>query len=118
MRIKIRGIRDAGVPEKERLALDVTQDDDIGSYVVFHTRVLKPEIVSARVRRAYWFPDKPVKPGDVVVLYTKRGTQNEKKHEDGTTSHFFYWNQEAPLWKDRDVTAVLAFLEEWEMVSR
>jgi hypothetical protein len=118
MRIKVRGIREPGVPEKERLVLEVLQDDDVGHYAVFSTRLIEPDAVSFRVRRAFWFPDQRVRPGDLVVLYTKRGRRREKKNKDESTSYFFYWNQDAPLWGESDMTAVLVSIEEWDMVKR
>lgn len=117
MKVKIRAIRDPGVPEKERLVLEVVQDDDIGHYAVFHTRVTGPGRVSSRIQKAYWFPDKQVRSGDVVSLYTKKGRDNERRNADDSTSHFFYWNLDAPLWVDKNVTAVLASLQ-WEIASR
>lgn len=118
MRIQIRSIREPGVPEKERLVLDAVQPDDIGHYVVFSTRILPSDAVSVRVRHTFWFPDQRVQPGDVIVLYTKKGRKSERKNKDGSTSYFFYWNQDTPLWGESDMTAVVAFIEEWDAAGR
>jgi hypothetical protein len=117
-RLKMRGIRDSGIPEKERLVLDVVEDDDIGDYVVFHTHIIRPRVVSTRVRQTFWFPDRAVRSGDVIVLYTKKGKTRERENSDGTTSHFFYWNLDEPIWADRDFTAVLVGIEQWEIAER
>jgi hypothetical protein len=34
---------------------------------------------------------KAVEAGDLVVLYSKPGTQSQKKLNNGTAVHFFYW---------------------------
>jgi hypothetical protein len=113
MRISEAKFREAGILEKERLVFQVLQDDDIGRYAVFHTRLLRGEAVSSTVRHTFWFPDRAVKKGDVVVLYTKSGTSSEKANDDNTTSYFFYWNVSTPLWNVKGECAVLVSIERW-----
>ncbi len=116
MRLKIRGLREPGVLPKERLVLEAGQNDDLGSYAVFCTRLLGTGQVSSKVERTFWFPDKKVQSGDVVVLYTKKGAQHDRENEDKTTTHFFYWNLDAPLW-DGNLVPVVVYLRDWEAVS-
>ena len=85
MNLKILGIMDAGIANKERLVLKVLRNDDIGYYVVFDTTFLEDGNVSNKVRHSYWFPDKEVQAGDLVVLYTKQGIMSERKQKDGST---------------------------------
>lgn len=118
MRVKIREIVAPGDAQKERLVLEVVQDDDIGRYAVFLTHILEAGNVSATVRRTYWFPDKKVRSKDLVVLYTKVGTPSEQKNKDESTSHFFYWGADSPLWRESNATAVLAHIDEWQHARR
>lgn len=113
MSIKIKAIRDAGNYLKERLVLKVLRRDDIGSYAVFLTTSYDGSVTGERVL-AYWFPDKNIKAGDLVVLYTKQGNNQYKKYPSGSTTHFFYWGLEESIWNDPDDTAVLVQIEEWE----
>ncbi len=117
MKINPARFREKGKLDGERLVFTVEQDDDIGSYAVFHTNFLKDGMVSSRVKRVYWFPDKPVRKGDLVVLYTKQGTQSEKKASDGSTSHFFYWGLTGALWDSPSECAVLTHIDSWADTS-
>jgi hypothetical protein len=120
MKVTSRTIAEPEILEHERLVLDVLQDDDIGRYMVLSTTLAEPTTptVSTAIKRIYWFPDKSVKKGDVVVLYTKGGKQSEKKNEDNSTSHFFYWGLSEPIWLEKNKAAgVVAHLDEWEVVK-
>jgi len=120
MKVNSQTIAEPGTLEGERLVLDVVQDDDIGRYIVFCTTLMDPQIpsFSTSIRRQYWFPDKLVKKGDVVVLYTKVGKQSEKKNNDNSTSHFFYWGLSEPIWlENSQVVAVLGHLDDWAIVK-
>lgn len=108
MRLKSVGLRDPAVLPKERLVLEAVQ--------LFCTRPLSSGEVSSTVERTFWFPDQKVEAGDLVVLYTKRGSQHRRQNEDKTTTHFFHWNLDAPLW-DGAVVPVVANLRDWEAVS-
>jgi hypothetical protein len=78
----------------------------------------KTPTVSTAIKRLYWFPDKPVKKGDVVVLYSKKGAQSEKLNDDKSTSHFFYWGLSEPSWlEENKAAAVVAHLDDWETVK-
>jgi hypothetical protein len=116
MRLKIVGLRDPAVLPQERLVLEALQHGDIGSYAVFCTRLLSSGEVSSTVERTFWFPDQKVEAGDLVVLYTKRGSQHRRGNEDNTTTHFFHWNLDAALW-DGAVVPVVVNLRDWEAVS-
>ncbi len=115
MNIKIRGVSDSTTSDKERLVLEVLRDDDIGYYVVFDTTFTKDGNVSNKVRHSYWFPDKKVKTGDLVVLYTKSGTDDEKASKDGSTSHFFYWGLDKTIWNNEGDCAVLLEAKNWSV---
>jgi hypothetical protein len=117
MRIKIRGLREPGVLEKERLVLEVPETEDIGRYAIFCNHLTSAGAVSPRVERIFWFPDTQVKAGDLVVLYSKRGANHDRPNKDETTTHFFYWNLDTPVWTG-DRIAVVAHLDEWEAVEK
>ena len=103
--------------DEERVVFSVTEDDFLGSYIVFKTKKISEKTISSKVEEIYWFPDKEVKKGDLVVLYTKRGTNTEKKNTDGTTTHFYYWYLNNRLWNSSEDAAVLSRLENWDFKS-
>ncbi len=121
MNIKIKNIVDAKDLEKERIVFNVIADDFLGAYLVFKSKKTGEKTISSALQNPYWFPDKEVKKGDLVVLYTKSGTDTEKKNEDGSTTYFFYMhNLKIPLWNNSDDVVVLSQLENWsfKMVSK
>ncbi len=113
MNIKIKGVRDAGDENQERVVLEVLADDDIGQYLVCDSTFTKDKVVSNKLRHVYWFPDKAVKKNDLVVLYTKPGRRTEKTNSDGSTTHFFYWNLESTVWNQDGDCAVLFEARNW-----
>lgn len=118
MTIKVREIKDPGVADKERLVLDVVQNDEIGNYLVFHVRVVVgSDKFQGRVLQSYWFPNQAVHAKDVVVLYTKNGTDNVRENKDKSTSHFYYWGLEKPLWGSSEFTAVFVRAE-WQVAHK
>jgi hypothetical protein len=115
MKIIIKSIRNAGDALQERVVLTVTAATDIGHYLLLAGNFAQDGDVSTTVRRTFWFPDKGVKPNDLVVLYTKTGNASEKHNKSGTTSHFFYWGQSEPIWNDDTAAAVLISAGDWEV---
>lgn len=113
MMVEIRYIKHPGELKDERLVLKVLKDCDIGMYLTFDTTYTEDGKVSNLVRHPYWFPDKKVKAGDLVVLYTKKGEQSEKKNTDGSTSHFFYRGLERTIWNQSADCAVLLEISTW-----
>ncbi len=118
MNIGINRIADAGVIEKERLTLSVVREDDIGYYLVCATSKLPDGKVSSSLRAPYWLPDKKVRAGDLVVVYSKQGTRSEKQNEDGSTSYFFYRGRSKPVWADVSDAAVLFRAGEWNVKGK
>lgn len=112
MKVKIRAIVDHGQKE-ERIILDVINDTDIGKYLAVDTTYTKDGKISNKVRHPYWFPDQPVKAGDVVVLYTRKGTFSSTKNPSGSTSFFFFWGLDSNIWNNEGDYALLFYVDDW-----
>jgi hypothetical protein len=112
--LELKRIRGRGDRHNERLIIKVIADTDIGDYLVLRTRSESTGPSSGSVY-AYWFPDKVVKAGDLVVLYTKTGMDSTRTSKGGSTSHFLYWGAKNndSLWVD-DMAAVLLHAPDWE----
>ena len=83
MNLKIKIVRNGDISH-ERVVLSVVLPDDVGKYVVLQVDTSeKGDGPTNSVERAYWFPDKKVKAGDFVVLYTKEGEDKEKLNNTG-----------------------------------
>lgn len=113
MNIQIRNIVDKNNISKERVILKALANIDIGRFGIFRTGKNDRGITS-KVYDTYWFPDKNIKAGDLVVLYTKSGISSETSNEDGSTYHFFYLGQTSAFWQD-DVACVLISIPEWQV---
>lgn len=119
MQLELKSFADVGIIDKERLAIRVLADVNIGSYVVLRSiKSDKGKPVSG-TKDAYWFPDIEVKKGDMIVLYTKSGTSGKKALAGGDgLAHFYYWSKKTPLWgEDKNNTAVLICAESWTSKS-
>jgi hypothetical protein len=113
MNLSIVDILHRGNPDKERLWIAVLAGDNLNYYAVFDTEYQDGGI-AAMPKRAYWFTDHPVRPGDRVYLYTKAGNDFVKPRADGSSSHFFYWGLRRPLWADEKNCAVLVNIRDWQ----
>jgi hypothetical protein len=102
MILKVSSIVNAGEPERERVVLRATADGDVGEYAIFRANAdADGDALSGDVPNVFWFPGSKVKAGDLVVLYTKRGTRRNKVlDESGATTHFFYWGKPEALWNN------------------
>ncbi len=113
MNIKIKYVKDAGNIKKERLVLEVKINDDIGNFIVADSTYLGDGNVSNKLRHTFWVPDKDVSSGDLVIIYTKGGSNKTKENKDGTESHFFYWGLENTVWNQDGDSALLIEVKNW-----
>ncbi len=112
MNIAIKDILNAGELPKERVVLKVSSATDVGQYQIADTQVV-PDGFNNRMQRVFWFPDKAVEAGDLIILYTRAGNESEKQNRSGATSHFFYWGLSEAIWlPGRGV--VLMRIDDWE----
>ena len=112
MNVQIKFVADRGVPEHERLVLEVRRDTDIGDFILMRTGY-EGKQVTIDVVNTFWFPYMRVNRGDLVVIYSKPGTDRQKAIRDNRTAHFFYWGQNSALWNDDKVAPVLLYAPEW-----
>jgi hypothetical protein len=109
MTVKFSSIADAGNLDKERVILKSESPDNLGRYALFRANASSDgKALAGDVPHVYWFADFNVKPGDLIVLYTKSGTTSEKKNDNGTTSHFLYWGYSKALWTPKTIPVVVS----------
>ena len=118
MKLQISSVADKGVLDKERIILKVLIDADVGNFLLMQTGVNSEDGgVTTHVYQSFWFPWKSVAAGDLVVVYTKSGTNSEKTiggGQAGRTAHFFYWGLRAPIWNNTNRASVILHAPEWE----
>ncbi|MYE12356.1 MAG: hypothetical protein F4X99_12015 [Gammaproteobacteria bacterium] len=113
MRIKIDRVADRGDLARERLVLRVRKDADIGDFMLIRTG-FRGRSVTTNVTNSLWFPYQEVAEGDLIVVYSKSGTNKRHARDSGGTVHFFYWGQRSPLWDTDDAAPVLLYAPEWK----
>ena len=112
MDLKVLYVKDAGIKSKERIILQAINDCDIGTYLLFDT-TYKGKYISDKVRHSFWLPDKKVKNGDKIIIYTKEGEEKNKSNNDGNSSYFFYWGLDTTIWNKEEDCAVLIRIEDY-----
>lgn len=113
MNVKIKYVKDKGELVNERIVFAIEANINIGEYALFDTTYKGNGIVSNKLRHAYWFPDKEVNVGDLIVVYTKSGKTNKKLNKDGSYSHFFYWGLQSTIWNEETDCAVVINIADW-----
>jgi hypothetical protein len=95
---EISSFADPGDLNKERVVLKATEDIDIGRFVLLRSKTNAEGHPISGSKDAYWFPDKTITRGDLVVVYTKAGTSSTKTLNSGGTAHFYYWHKKTAFW--------------------
>jgi len=113
MKLKIKSAADKGDFEKERLTIKVTSDCDVGDFLLLRAGYREGS-VTTDTHNIFWFPDKQVETGDLVVVYSKSGRQSTKALRSGKTAHFFYWGSDTTLWNGNTTAPVIMHCPEWE----
>lgn len=107
------GVGDLSV---ERIVLKAQAATDVGGFSIYAANEAQDAeggALSGGVL-AYWFPDQEIKAGDLVVLYSRKGSRKTKELSDGKTVWFFYWGRSQSVWrKEGGRRAVLLEALDW-----
>lgn len=114
MKAKVISVHNHGDFDKEYVLIRIDDDCNIGRYVVADSTYTDTGNVSNKLRHTYWFPDKSVKKGALVSLWTRSGENTTVKTEQGATIHRFYWGLKTAVWNDGGDCAVLQELNSWQ----
>lgn len=114
MALKLQLIGDKGQLSDERIGLSVISPSDIKQYLIFSSRKTETGFYN-RSKNTFWFPPRRVAKGDKVVLYTKSGDDSVKRHDNGSSTYFFYWGLDEPIFVADDSIVVLAELDTWSL---
>lgn len=118
MKYKIRGLREPGNLEKERVAIEILEDGDAGNLIITSTIQQGPGKVSPKIKNPYWIPDQQVNKGDLVIVYTKKGQSNVRENDDDTKSYFFYMGMTEALYGTGNSTAAVFSIAKWTFAKR
>ncbi len=114
MKLKISSIHGHGDASKEYVVLDVNEDCIASYYIIADTTYTSPGYISNKHRHVHRFVRADLKAGDVVILYTRVGSDEVKKHPDGSATHYRFWNLKTPVWNDDGDGAILFEINDWK----
>lgn len=114
MKIDIQSVSNHGDFDKELVTLTVNADCDAGIHILTDTTYTGEGKVSSLLRHMFWLPDKQVKKGDFIQVYTKAGTNTSHSNKANTTTHVFFWGLKTAVWNNTKDCAVLIEIAEWQ----
>lgn len=117
MKLQLNQIIDRGTHDSEKVLIDVLQDSNLEFYIIRDTTYTTNNKISNKWFHAYEFLNQPVKKGDKVILYTKRGTTSKKDLGNGVTEYTYYWGLGNSVWNDDGDAAVLYELNDWHTLA-
>ena len=116
MELKITAIGNKGDINNERVGIQVINSCKLEYYILFRTNFIKNGFYN-KSQSTYWFAPLEIKKGDSIVIYTRRGTDSTKSNEDGTTTYFFYWGLDKPIFTDDTKGIVLVQVNSWQLTK-
>jgi hypothetical protein len=117
-KIVLEGIYDRGTLNSEAVVLEVKVKTNLKYFMVVDTTYTKNNLISNKHRHSYWFVDQPVEPGDIIVLYTGKGKNNQVGHKNGKNTVFnFYWGLGSSVWNNDGDAALLYQIETWSTLK-
>lgn len=117
MSLIFRNIVSPGNLKDERITFHVNSDCDVGDYILARA-IDHAGSPSTELSNTLWFPYNPVKKGDLIVVYTKSGTQSSKPlKSEKNEAHFFFLGLKSTIWDDHSYGALLLLAPKWEFKS-
>ncbi len=107
MSLKIISINGQGDASSEYVMLRALANCDLKNYAVADSTFDASGNPSNKTRHTYFFPQKAVKEGEWVFLYTRKGTNRTQISDQSGPMHFFYWGLSNAVWNDTGDTAHL-----------
>ena len=105
---ELRGVYDAGVPNKERVILRVAQPIEMGNYALLLGVRSTPGHVVPISNSAYWFGSASIPANDWVMVYTGAGQGTKVPTEDRKSTIWIgYWGRPQTVFHDKNVIPVL-----------
>ena len=116
MEIVLSSIGDKGDINNERIGFKVLKDCELKYFLVYDTYLTSGGFAN-KSNNVFWFLPQEAKAGDKIVLYTKGGISSISKNNDGSTTYFFYWGLNTPIFKAESDRVVLVSIKSWELLS-
>ena len=116
MKFEIK-IVNTGDIKNERVVLKALEDFDIGYYIIARSSLLSENKISDSIDNVFWLPAQIIKKDDLVVLYTRKGSNSNRQNDNGSKTYFYYLNLENPIYEKPIDCAILLELNNWKTVE-
>ena len=112
--LELRSIVSPGDLANERITMRAKSDLNVGDYLLAQSGYAD-ESPTINFFHTYWFPYKRIENGDLVVVYTKRGTERTGTLTNtGKKAHFYYLDLATTIWDKPERGAVLLHAPTWQ----
>ena len=92
-------ISNTGNKATEYVKFFATEDCNLGHFVIVDNTYDAQGNPSNKLRHFYAFPNHPVKKDDMIVLWTRKGTNDVvTKNQTHKPQHNFFWNLNEHVW--------------------
>lgn len=113
MSLSVRSVHNHGNASDELVIIDVIKACNLQYWMICDTTFQSSTHISDKLRHMFWFPDKQVSAGDVVVLHTKIGTNTSRPMANGYSRHDLFWQLRTSVWNNDYDAAVLFEIKDW-----
>ncbi|MGH2713032.1 MAG: hypothetical protein ACRDM7_03945 [Thermoleophilaceae bacterium] len=107
--VRMHGVYDAGIANRERIILQASQATDMSQFVMtvgVPTSAEGPTVYPVR-DTLFWFGGIALNPGDWIILFTGPGTPQQQRQPNGTVLHILYWGRAVTLFAGGNVVPVM-----------
>lgn len=111
MDLEIVRVHNASTPQGEYVVLKATADTNLHRYAVVDATFNPDDSMSNEHRHVYFFPARPLKKGDYIVLSSGTGSNGTKgTFKEGTSYHEYFWQSGNCIWNDSgDYASVIEY---------
>lgn len=114
MELVITGIGNKGQLAEERVGFKVQKKCNLKNYFIFSTHFMEAGFYN-RSKNSFWFPPREANIGDIVVLYTKAGTDSSQKNDDDTTTYYYHWGLTESIFTSENHGVVIGEVNDWNL---
>lgn len=101
MEIGILNILDKKDINAERIVLQVREDCNSWPFILFCN-----SSNDESNRKSFIFPNMQIYKGDMITIYSKKGTDQRQKISNGNINYILYWKEDCSIW-EKNTTALL-----------
>lgn len=100
---------DRGVPNLERIPIQVRQQTAIGQFGLMTGSVTQPGFAIPMIDNLFWFGDAIVNPGDWIIVYTGNGIArtDDWNNPPGSKVYSVHWGRNKTMFANTNIVPIL-----------